>query len=219
MDFVKKITSHESLRTGCDLPVRRASRRTALYVLARVAGPAKPNAQKQEAYECGVEPTSAVSGRFPVRFYLIAMLFVIFDVEAASFYPWAVQMHALRIFGLLEMVVVRHRAGDRLRVRMEEGRVCVEIGLRANFLLARLDDVARWAQSSSRVAADDGPRVLRDRDDDRDGGRVRHRALRFRSVSHVAAPGRSDDRLRPRRAEDGAGRASGSTIRWPIRNG
>jgi NADH-quinone oxidoreductase subunit A len=65
----------------------------------------KPNPQKLEAYECGVEPTSAVAGRFPVRFYLIAMLFVIFDVEAASFYPWAVQMHALRVFGLLEMIV------------------------------------------------------------------------------------------------------------------
>lgn len=64
----------------------------------------KPNAVKSEAYECGVEPTSDVSGRFPVRFYLIAMLFVIFDVEAASFYPWAVQMHQLRVFGLLEMV-------------------------------------------------------------------------------------------------------------------
>lgn len=65
----------------------------------------KPNPQKLEAYECGVEPTSAVAGRFPVRFYVIAMLFVVFDVEAASFYPWAVQMHALRVFGLLEMIV------------------------------------------------------------------------------------------------------------------
>ena len=65
----------------------------------------KPNPEKEQAYECGVEPTSSVSGRFPVRFYLIAMLFVIFDVEAASFYPWAVQMHALRVFGLVEMVV------------------------------------------------------------------------------------------------------------------
>jgi len=65
----------------------------------------KPNATKAEAYECGVEPTSDVSGRFPVRFYLVAMLFVIFDVEAASFYPWAVEMRALRVYGLLEMVV------------------------------------------------------------------------------------------------------------------
>jgi NADH:ubiquinone oxidoreductase subunit 3 (subunit A) len=63
----------------------------------------KPNATKSEAYECGVAPTSDVSGRFPVRFYLVAMLFVIFDVEAASFYPWAVQMRALRVYGLLEM--------------------------------------------------------------------------------------------------------------------
>jgi NADH-quinone oxidoreductase subunit A len=73
--------------------------------LPGLLGKAKPNPQKQDAYECGVEPTSAVAGRFPVRFYLIAMLFVIFDVEAASFYPWAVQMHALRAFGLIEMVV------------------------------------------------------------------------------------------------------------------
>ena len=65
----------------------------------------KPNAVKSEAYECGVEPTSDVSGRFPVRFYLVAMLFVIFDVEAASFYPWAVQMHQLRLFGLAEMLM------------------------------------------------------------------------------------------------------------------
>lgn len=65
----------------------------------------KPNAAKSEAYECGVEPTSDVGGRFSVRFYLVAMLFVIFDVEAASFYPWAVQMHALRVYGLLEMIV------------------------------------------------------------------------------------------------------------------
>jgi len=69
-----------------------------------VAGPKRWNRAKLESYECGIEPTSEVSGRFPVRFYLIAMLFVIFDVEAASFYPWAVQLHQLRVFGLLEMV-------------------------------------------------------------------------------------------------------------------
>jgi len=78
---------------------------TALPGLSGLLGLAKPNKHKREAYECGVEPTSPVAGRFPVRFYLIAMLFVIFDVETASFYPWAVQMHALRVFGLLEMVV------------------------------------------------------------------------------------------------------------------
>jgi len=74
-------------------------------VLPGLLAQRKPNPLKLEAYECGVEPTSTVSGRFPIRFYLIAMLFVIFDVEAASFYPWAVQLHLLRAFGLLEMIV------------------------------------------------------------------------------------------------------------------
>ncbi len=76
----------------------------AFSVLPGLLARSRPNDTKSEAYECGVEPTSEVSGRFPVRFYLIAMLFVVFDVEAASFYPWAVQMHALRVFGLLEMM-------------------------------------------------------------------------------------------------------------------
>ena len=76
----------------------------AFSILPGLLARRKPNAAKAEAYECGVEPTSDVSGRFPVRFYLIAMLFVIFDVEAASFYPWAVQMHALRYLGLWEMI-------------------------------------------------------------------------------------------------------------------
>ena len=65
----------------------------------------KPNPEKEKAYECGVEPTGSVAGRFPVKFYLIAMLFVVLDVEAASFYPWAVEMHKLRLFGFVEMVV------------------------------------------------------------------------------------------------------------------
>ncbi|MGH7737831.1 MAG: NADH-quinone oxidoreductase subunit A [Candidatus Tyrphobacter sp.] len=73
--------------------------------LPGLLGRRKPNAQKSDPYECGVEPTSPIGGRFPVRFYLVAMLFVVFDVEAASFYPWAVQMHSLRVFGLLEMIV------------------------------------------------------------------------------------------------------------------
>jgi NADH-quinone oxidoreductase subunit A len=76
----------------------------AFCVIPGLLGRRNPNAAKSDPYECGVEPTSDVSGRFPVRFYLIAMLFVIFDVEAASFYPWAVQMHSLRVFGLLEMI-------------------------------------------------------------------------------------------------------------------
>jgi NADH-quinone oxidoreductase subunit A len=65
----------------------------------------RPTPAKLDPYECGVPPTSSLLGRFPVRFYLVAMLFVVFDVEGASFYPWAVRLKALGAFGLLEMVV------------------------------------------------------------------------------------------------------------------
>jgi NADH-quinone oxidoreductase subunit A len=64
----------------------------------------RPTVEKLEAYECGVPPTSALLGRFPVRFFLVAMLFVVFDVEAASFFPWAVQLRALGWFGFMEML-------------------------------------------------------------------------------------------------------------------
>lgn len=64
----------------------------------------RPTPTKLDPYECGVPPTSPMLGRFPVRFYLVAMLFVVFDVEAASFYPWAVRLKALGVFGLVEMV-------------------------------------------------------------------------------------------------------------------
>jgi NADH:ubiquinone oxidoreductase subunit 3 (subunit A) len=67
-------------------------------------GRRKPNPVKAQPYECGVEPTSTVGGRFPIRVYLIAMLFVVLDVEAASFYPWAVRLGRLGAFGLIEMV-------------------------------------------------------------------------------------------------------------------
>lgn len=65
-------------------------------------GPRRPEPFKYLPYESG-HPTPPLMGRFPVKFYLVAMLFVIFDVEAASFYPWAVQLRKLGVFGLWEM--------------------------------------------------------------------------------------------------------------------
>ena len=131
----------------------------AALLFTRLAGSARPR-QTQPAQES--KPTNAassrprpVAGRFPVRFYLVAMLFVIFDVEAASFYPWAVQMHALRVFGLLEMVVFIIVLAIGYAYVWKKGRLRMELGaslhdgLPGHFMLARLDDVARWAQSSS----------------------------------------------------------------------
>ena len=79
-----------------------------ISLLATYLGPKKPEPYKYRAYESGY-PTPPIHGRFPVKFYLVAMLFVIFDVEAAAFYPWAVILNELRAdglgaYGLLEMV-------------------------------------------------------------------------------------------------------------------
>ncbi|HEY8346367.1 MAG TPA: NADH-quinone oxidoreductase subunit A [Symbiobacteriaceae bacterium] len=75
-----------------------------LSILGTSFGRKKPERYKLLPYESGY-PTAPLMGRFPVKFYLVAMLFVIFDVETASFYPWAVNLRQLGVFGLLEMIL------------------------------------------------------------------------------------------------------------------
>jgi NADH-quinone oxidoreductase subunit A len=60
---------------------------------------------KLEPYECGIEPATDARDRYSIRYYLVAMLFVIFDVETVFMFPWAVIMDKLALFGLIEMVV------------------------------------------------------------------------------------------------------------------
>lgn len=60
---------------------------------------------RREPYECGIAPEGDARGRFGVRFYVIAILFVIFDVETIFLFPWAVRYHVLGLFGLVEMVI------------------------------------------------------------------------------------------------------------------
>ena len=65
----------------------------------------KPSAQKVAPYECGIVPSREPPSRFPVRFYLVAMIFIIFDIEVIFLYPWAVVFRQLRVFGLVEVLV------------------------------------------------------------------------------------------------------------------
>ena len=74
-------------------------------VVSSLLGPRKPTAAKSAPYECGIVPTREPSERFPVRFYLVAMIFIIFDIEIIFTYPWAVIFSDLRLYGLIEMVV------------------------------------------------------------------------------------------------------------------
>lgn len=72
-------------------------------LLAKLVRPESPYAAKLRPYECGIEPVSDSRGRYTVRFYVVAILFVIFDVETIFLFPWAVQFKMLGLFGLLEM--------------------------------------------------------------------------------------------------------------------
>jgi len=70
-------------------------------------GPKRYNRAKLDAYECGIEPTPQPmgGGRFPVKFYLTAMLFIVFDIEMVFLIPWAVAFDQLGLFGLIEMTL------------------------------------------------------------------------------------------------------------------
>jgi NADH-quinone oxidoreductase subunit A len=77
----------------------------ALLALSFVLGPSKPHRKKLAPYESGILTDTPAHRRLSVRFYLTAMLFIIFDVEAVFFYPWAVLFRQLKWFGLIEMLV------------------------------------------------------------------------------------------------------------------
>jgi NADH-quinone oxidoreductase subunit A len=66
-------------------------------------GPRRPNPVKAEPFECGMEPITRPAGRLPIHFYVVAMLFVVFDVELVFLFPWAVLLRQLGWFGVLEM--------------------------------------------------------------------------------------------------------------------
>jgi NADH-quinone oxidoreductase subunit A len=75
-------------------------------VVSAWLAPRRPSRAKYSAYESGIEPGRLPKGeRYPVKFYLTAMLFVVFDVEVIFLYPWAVVFRQLRVFGLVEMGV------------------------------------------------------------------------------------------------------------------
>jgi NADH-quinone oxidoreductase subunit A len=76
-------------------------------ILSAVLGPKRYNRVKLDSYECGIQPTPQPvgGGRFPVKYYITAMLFIVFDIEIIFLYPWAVQFDAMELYGLVEMVI------------------------------------------------------------------------------------------------------------------
>lgn len=76
-----------------------------MVVVGHILGPKRPSARKLAPYESGMQPIGPGTRRMPVRFYLIAVLFILFDIEVVFFLPWAVVFRQLGIFGLVEMFV------------------------------------------------------------------------------------------------------------------
>jgi NADH-quinone oxidoreductase subunit A len=72
-------------------------------VFSSLIGQKKYSKVKMAPYECGCEPVGTARDRFPIKFYLVAVLFILFDIEAVFLYPWAVLYKKLGLFGLVEM--------------------------------------------------------------------------------------------------------------------
>jgi NADH-quinone oxidoreductase subunit A len=72
-------------------------------VASALLGPRRPTPEKLSPYECGIEPVGTARERFSVKFYLVAMLFIIFDMETIFLYPWAVVYKELKLFGVAAM--------------------------------------------------------------------------------------------------------------------
>ena len=94
------------------VPIRVLAALAAIFAIfslaaGALAGPKRWNRAKLQAYESGIEPTPQPrgGGRFPVKYYVTAMLFILFDIEIVFLYPWAVTFTSLGIFGLIEMVL------------------------------------------------------------------------------------------------------------------
>ncbi len=78
---------------------------TAFIVIGFVLGPRKPDAEKLSAYECGFEAFEDARMKFDVRYYLVAILFIIFDLEIAFLFPWAVALREIGMFGFMAMML------------------------------------------------------------------------------------------------------------------
>ena len=76
-----------------------------VVILGHAFGPRRPSARKSQPYESGMRPIGPGTRRVPIHFYLVAVLFILFDIEVVFFLPWAVVFNQLGLFGLIEMSI------------------------------------------------------------------------------------------------------------------
>ncbi len=76
-----------------------------VMVVTALLGPKKPTPEKLAPYECGIQEIEAPKRRFPVKYLLTGMLFIVFDIEIVSFYPLAILLHDIKLLGLIELLI------------------------------------------------------------------------------------------------------------------
>ncbi len=76
-----------------------------MLLISILIGPKRDNPSKAEPFECGAEKCTPLPDTFPVKFYIVALLFVLFDIEAAFFFPWAFALLDLKLYGFLIMII------------------------------------------------------------------------------------------------------------------
>ena len=77
----------------------------ALITVSSIVGKHKPSPEKDMPYECGIRPTGDAREAFSVHFYMVGLIFILFDIEAIFLYPWALVYHDLKLFGFVEMLL------------------------------------------------------------------------------------------------------------------
>ncbi|MFZ0980585.1 MAG: NADH-quinone oxidoreductase subunit A [Candidatus Acidiferrales bacterium] len=77
----------------------------ALITVSTLVGKHKPSPEKDMPYECGIRPTGDAREAFSVHFYMVGLIFILFDIEAIFLYPWALVYHDLKLFGFVEMLL------------------------------------------------------------------------------------------------------------------
>jgi NADH-quinone oxidoreductase subunit A len=77
----------------------------ALITVSSLVGRHKPSPEKDQPYECGIRPTGDAREPFSVHFYMVGLIFILFDIEAIFLYPWALVYHDLKLFGFVEMLL------------------------------------------------------------------------------------------------------------------
>ena len=102
---------------------------------AKLVRPDNPSRTKLMPYECGIDPIDSARGRYTVRYYIIAILFVVFDVETIFLFPWAVKFKAFGLFGLIEMLMdLEESAGFEADVDELEPEAFQTVGSLADYV-------------------------------------------------------------------------------------